>query len=215
MAAKQFLNLLMSLSLSGTLLFGLMILFYFMFRKTFTFRFCYFALMLLTVRFLIPYSIPINLVGIVWQFWQRTPLYIYLFGGEDNMLIKIGSNVQLRGELNNIHIGQSMPSYANLILFIWLVGFIVLLVQKITKYHSFLKYIKSGWHAAEEVSTLELLSEVCEEKKVTRIFDVYISPIISSPLLLGGFHPVIILPSEKLPTEQLRSIFQHEVTHYQ
>lgn len=40
------------------------------------------------------------------------------------------------------------------------------------------------------------------------------SPSVQSPMLVGFFHPIVVLPSERLPDSDARLILTHELTHF-
>ncbi|OEG19246.1 hypothetical protein RV12_GL000183 [Enterococcus quebecensis] len=111
--------------------------------------------------------------------------------------------------------GSKDTPFAPYIVYIWLAIAVCLIVQKITKYQSFAKYIKADWQSVDNPDVLDLLSEICEDKKITTPIDIYTTPLVSSPLLLGVRKNYIVLPHENMTQEQLYSILSHEITHYQ
>lgn len=207
-----FFNLLLSSSIAGTLLFGFWLIFRFFFKKKSTKRFQYYLLLIILARFLVPITAEKNLMQIIYGYLISTTFYKQIFGDplSNHGSINIHKNVII-GE--NVTLG-SANSYSKYIFMIWFVVFFFLLVQKITRYQSFCKYIRANWVPVDTPETLDLLSSICEEKNITAIIELYTTPLVSSPLLFGIRKSYIVLPDEKLPKEQLYSILIHEVSHY-
>lgn len=97
---------------------------------------------------------------------------------------------------------------------LWLGTAFIILIRKITIYQSFVKYIKAGSKEAEEIKLLELLSKIGTELGIKRPVELYTDSLASSPLLLGFFHPCIILPEGEWQEEDLGYIARHELIHY-
>lgn len=63
-------------------------------------------------------------------------------------------------------------------------------------------------------STRALFEESKQHTGITKQLDLYTCMRITSPMLTGFFHPQILLPSTNIKSEQLQSIFYHELMHY-
>lgn len=59
-----------------------------------------------------------------------------------------------------------------------------------------------------------MLEEVKQALHITRTIRLGLAPAVSSPMLVGGFFPIVYLPCQALPKEHLRMVFLHELTHY-
>lgn len=97
---------------------------------------------------------------------------------------------------------------------LWLGTALILFIRKITVYQSFVKYIKAGSGEAEEIKLLEQLSEAGAELGLKRPVELYDNGLVSSPLLLGFFHPCIILPETDWSEADFGYIVRHELIHY-
>ena len=97
---------------------------------------------------------------------------------------------------------------------IWLAAALMLLIRKITIYQSFIKYIKAGRSPVDDLRLLEQLGQAAEEAKIHGAVELYINPLISSPLLIGFFHPCIVLPGTDYPDLDLQYTIKHELTHH-
>lgn len=60
----------------------------------------------------------------------------------------------------------------------------------------------------------ELIHEVSDSLKIRRHLDVYVSDCISSPMMTGLIHPIILIPCRNYGYDELRLIAKHELTHY-
>lgn len=106
------------------------------------------------------------------------------------------------------------PVYSRLVLIlagIWLLFLIVLFAWQLIK---FLRIRRQFIHNSKEVSPdcLKYVNGVTKkrEKKIS----VRVSPLCSSPFLIGFLRPVIFLPINTNP-EQLPHILEHETCHFQ
>ncbi|EOH99153.1 hypothetical protein UAY_01930 [Enterococcus moraviensis ATCC BAA-383] len=213
MRTENILNLLISLSISGSILFGIWRFIRFFLKEKYSRRLQYYLLLVVLLRFVLPFSPNESIVGKLFSSIESTSFYEMIYGSpiKRNPTIFIGDNVSFN---NNIIIGSKEHIFAPYILSIWLIVALGLMIRKLTKYQSFTKYVKSDWQPINDPAILDILATVCEEKRVTAAIDAYTTPLITSPLLLGGKKNYIVLPHEHLSYEQLYSIFSHEMTHY-
>lgn len=96
----------------------------------------------------------------------------------------------------------------------WLGVALVLLVRKVTSYHSFARFIRAGWKPVDDPQTLDVLDDARQAVGVKRTLALYHNPLATSPMLVGIFRPVIVLPDVSLPADDLRLILMHEMVHY-
>lgn len=97
---------------------------------------------------------------------------------------------------------------------LWLAGVLILSVRKLTVYQSYTKYVKAGCREVEDMALLDLLAREEERAGVKRPMELYVNSMVSSPMLLGLFHPCIILPTTDLPQEEFFCTVRHELIHY-
>ena len=97
--------------------------------------------------------------------------------------------------------GEKILSY---LWVVWLGGAAALFLRKITVYQDFARYIKAGKEEVTDVAQLDLLAKTGEELGVGRPVELWTHSLISSPLLLGLFHPAIVLPTADLSPADLR-----------
>ncbi len=100
---------------------------------------------------------------------------------------------------------------------VWLIWFVValtLLIRKATIYQSFMRYIKAGLTPVSDIEILDRLSITAEQAGIKRPAELCVNPLISSPLLIGFFHPCIVLPNADISEKAFPYIVLHELTHY-
>ncbi len=102
----------------------------------------------------------------------------------------------------------------NHIWLVWLVAALGFLIRKITIYQGFVRYIKAGLTPVSDIQRLDELSIVAERLGIKKPIELCVNPLVSSPLLIGFFHPCIVLPGADIPEKDFRCIVLHELTHY-
>lgn len=118
-------------------------------------------------------------------------------------------------DLKTVHPLQDIGSLlTDHVWLIWLVAALVLLIRKITIYQSFMRYIKAGSAPVSDVEMLDRLSVAAEREGIKKPIELYVNPLTSSPLLIGFFHPCIVLPSADISEKDFHYIILHELTHY-
>lgn len=97
---------------------------------------------------------------------------------------------------------------------LWLcvaVGLVFWNTWRLLRYHRLMR------QASSEVSD-HLYQLALEEARLAGISDkvcLLTSSLAQSPMLIGFFHPTILLPSEQVPDSDARFILAHELTHFQ
>ena len=97
---------------------------------------------------------------------------------------------------------------------VWLVVALILLIRKITIYQSFIKYVKAGCTPVDDINLLEQFGKEAEDAKINVPVELYTNSLISSPLLLGFFHPCIVLPGTDCSDLDFQYTIRHELTHF-
>ena len=89
------------------------------------------------------------------------------------------------------------------------IGVIIYLAFIYCSYNAFTSKIKrrNTTAAAEENA---VLAELCGNRRIPLL---YRNSLAATPMLVGVFHPAIILPDREYTNEQLRAVLLHELTH--
>lgn len=96
---------------------------------------------------------------------------------------------------------------------VWLGMAVVFFVRKITVYQEFIVCMKAGWEEVADMQLLDTLAQVGERVGVKRPVELYTNSLIRSPLLIGFFHPCIVLPSAQLSESDFQYTIWHEMVH--
>lgn len=88
------------------------------------------------------------------------------------------------------------------------------MIRKITIYQGFIRFIHVGMTPISDIEILNRLSIVAEQSGIKKPIELCVNPFISSPLLIGFFHPCIVLPGEDISEKDFQYIVLHELIHY-
>jgi len=216
---NEFMKTVLSLSISGTLLLLIILGLKPFYKNKFSRRWQYYIWIIAALRFLLPLTPDITIVGGLFEQFDRAAI------------TSEASAVQNAPVSENTNHGEVKPLPANkdiaaeiamhepfnryaLVFFIWAAVVLVLLVRKITIYQSFIEYIKAGNTEISDIKILNLLSD-CEEKLNMKTgVELSYHPMIASPMIIGFFRPGIVLPAGEIEEKELSYIFVHELIHY-
>lgn len=221
------LKVLLSMSFSGSLLILALLLGKQLWKDRLSRQWQYYIWLVALLRLLLPFGPETSLLGGAYQAadraipqalpvsQQRTPdipgnegfpAGPEQNGEEGSGPAKDGTEVRsLQGvsALLSGHIGQ-----------VWLAVALGLLLRKITAYQSFIRYVRAGSTPVSDVKLLDQLSVIAEREGIKKPIELGIDPLISSPLLIGSFHPCIVLPSVAISEKDFSCTVLHELTHY-
>lgn len=100
------------------------------------------------------------------------------------------------------------------VFFCWiLVSTIILIVSNIFKEYNLNMLLKHCYLISGKAKD-EMINEIADEYNIKKELCLYKSSDISTPVLIGVFHPKIIIPNIKLSHEELKIILKHELMHY-
>ena len=220
---NEFVKILLSLSVSGTLLLLLILGLKPLYKNRFSRRWQYYIWLIVALRFLLPWNAlfpftpDTTIVGSLFEKFDTAAITNQI-PTSTNVPVSVnpGDNntapIQTNRELTDTAMRDFFPIY--LPVFIWSALALVLFVRKVTVYQGFIQYIKAGNKEVSDIKILNLLSD-CEEKlNIKTRVELSCNPLIASPMLIGLFHPTIILPARELENKELSYIFAHELTHY-
>lgn len=221
------LKIFLSMSFSGSLLILALLLEKRFLKDKISRQWQYYIWLVVILRLLLPFGPEVNLLGKTYQavdqvITQAAPLSqqqpaFYASGNipasADNQEPNSENNVS--EDLTATHPLQEIGVLLfNHIWLIWLLVALGMLIQKITSYQGFIRYIRAGLAPVSDIELLDQLSIAAEQTGIKNPMELCINPLISSPLLIGFFHPCIVLPSVDIPQNDFQYIILHELTHY-
>ncbi len=98
--------------------------------------------------------------------------------------------------------------------FLWLAGIVVISVYQILRHNRFMKMVNRWSEAGTTPEILRILDRLKQEQKIKAQIEYKTCPSISSPMMVGFFRPVILMPSIQLSEHELIFILRHELTHF-
>lgn len=211
-------QIVLSLSLSGSLLALFILLLRPIWKHRFSQSWQYYIWLLVLLRMVVPLSLPINFIN-DWILNQQVvePTVVPSMTQNDQVYPHESTITPARNETNSKQetwivtiIRQGMDS----LWILWLGGAIMLLVRSISNYQSFVRYIYSGRKPVHEEALLTLNEEAAKQTTGKKPLPLYLNPLADSPMLVGILHPCILLPNIQLQEEHLYFVLIHEYTHH-
>ena len=214
---NEFMKILLSLSVSGTLLLLLILGLKPLYKSRFSKRWQYYIWIIVALRFLLPFTPDTTIVGSLFEKPGTTVITNEIPTSPNVPAPANTDNSKTEPIQADRDIAAAMREPFNryvCLFFIWSVFALVLFVRKITIYQGFIQYIKAGSTEVSDIKTLNLLSD-CEEKlNIKTRVELSRNPLIASPIMIGFFRARIVLPACELDDKELSYIFVHELTHY-
>ncbi|MCI9078226.1 MAG: M56 family metallopeptidase [Lachnospiraceae bacterium] len=239
----EFIKILLSLSLSGTLFLLVIFVLKHFYKNIFSRCWQYYILLLVALRFLLPVSLHYNLNVFLYKIAGNITVQKEIpvkntdkentkeITGEvkegavkNKEIEETGSNIitdikneieDNSGEDNLLHnILKGILFIYKGLFYIWLVFLIVFVAKNVITYRRFLKYIKVTQEEVQDTGILELLAECRQKLGINKNIELYFNPMVSSPVLTGFWNPCIIIPADIIEKDRLFFVFLHELVHY-
>lgn len=240
---NELLKIILSLSLSGTILILLLLLFRPLYRNRLSKRWQYYIWLLVIVRLLLPLTPETSVVGNLFRqaeerIEQTTMNSTHLSSADPSCPLRtehmssiepVGIDSSSAASIESVADSYTLPAenttngklhigVSENILFsfgiLWLVIAMLLFVRKITIYQSFVKYVNAGSTPVDDMNLLERFGQILDDNHVHGTIDLRVNSIVASPLLIGFVHSIIILPTTDLSEEDFYYTILHELTHY-
>ena len=117
--------------------------------------------------------------------------------------------IVLEPEDNQLSIIESLKLYvdskAHILAMIWMAGACLMFLSKLLSYGLFMVELRKN----SEVISCPELKRFTDKNIITRAGDKF-----SSPLMVGVFRPILLLPKVSMTEEQLGNVLSHEMIHY-
>lgn len=112
---------------------------------------------------------------------------------------------------------QAAPamSLGQILLIVWVAGIVISLCVQITKHIRFRRMVKRWGKPVTDEGALFVLEKVKMNMGIEREVALKVCAPADSPMLIGLFKPVILLPDLDLTDEELSLVIRHELTHMQ
>lgn len=114
------------------------------------------------------------------------------------------------------HTSAARPALniGTLALLTYALGAFITLALTLHRHIRYTRMVRRWRHPVVDRRVLAVYDMVCEDMNIRRRPALEMCSMVDSPLLLGLFRPVILLPDDTLSIRELRLILCHELTHY-
>lgn len=219
---NEVLKIILSLSLSGTLIIFLLLLFRIFFKKRLSKSWQYYIWLAVIMRLLLPLTSEINFVGSIFQNYSyKTENINEQFTKiihTQNLTENIGNTEEQNIQSTKMQNFWVINNYINILInnlwIIWIVMFLILFIRKITIYQGFVKYLKASSSTVDNIELLEQFGNIIKQNNIKNNIELYKNSFISSPMLIGFFKPCIIITDDKISDIDFYYTILHELTHY-
>ena len=224
------LKIFLSMSFSGSLLILALLLGKRFLKNKISRQWQYYIWLVVVLRLLLPFGPEVSLMGKAYQavdqaISQTAPLPPQqqppLNAPGSNLAPAVGAeqyNETVNNPADDVTTAHPLQDIGvllvNHIWLVWLAAALGLLIRKITIYQGFMRYIRAGSTPISDIERLDELSIVAKQSGIKKPIELCVDPLVSSPLLIGFFHPCIVLSSVDIPEKDFRYIILHELTHY-
>jgi len=218
---NEILKIFFSLSISGSIIALVLFALKPFLKDRFSKTWQYYIWLIVLIRLLIPFSVEVSIVG---QLFSEADKLITAQNEVSESInensTKIDNFVPQSPQINNNETIQQEKTtnywieIKSALWLIWLGIAVMLLVRKVTSYHSFVRYIKAGINELSDDKVLETFNTTCITIGLKKPLKIYINPLATSAMLVGIFKPFVVIPNIDISENELRNIFIHELTHY-
>ena len=208
---KQFLLSFLLTSLSTSILVLLLSLIFTLFKTRISARAKYFIWFLVLLSFLLPFR-PQFGSGLIRMNTSPTVEMAVssVQSATSQGASQVSTEVAQTGLWDTI---LSLPWF-EILLFIWLLGFVISLGRYAYSYIRFRKMLKRWGTPVQDEEAFLQLQMIQQEMGLRRKVSLLHYPMSQSPMLLGFRDILIVLPELDYTEEELQLIFKHELTHY-
>lgn len=212
-------KIILSLSISGTILSLIILALKPLIRHKLPKSFQYYIWVVVLLRLLLPFSFEESIIN---KMFDKSTIYTNtqtINSNENNTYnqnlafeLKMQKTQTTAVDVSNYKSETFKIDYKtivkNNIFYIYLLGLMVVIIFNLKNYLKFKKYILLNNKPAE-VNEYKLLNKLLKNKKVK----LYRNSYISTPMLIGFFNPLIVIPNVYYSETELKNILLHEIAH--
>lgn len=219
----EFLKVLLSLSISGSFLIVLLLIFSHVWKHRISRQWQYYIWLIAIARLLLPFAPEQNFMTSLFQTAEQSFVQMaeqnFPQTAEQNFLQTAEQSFFRTAEQDFMQTNSEFYPWENqkaagAATLVWLMVALGLMIRKITLYQSFVRYGKAGQMFVSDVERLDQLSILAARAGVKRPVELCVNPLMSSPLLTGFFRPCIILPDANISETDFQYTALHELIHY-
>lgn len=132
-------------------------------------------------------------------------------------IIKIDYNTAIMAEYLEVVISEHYLSIelATVILIVWGIGAVIFSSWHVYCYQKFNKDIKKNNLTIKvDDGIYQLLNGYKEKLKIKKNIELAYNSKVASPMLIGLFRPLVLLPASEMHENELGMVFHHELIHF-
>ncbi len=211
------------ISLSISVIVAALILLTSFLNKRYAAKWKYLIWIFIALRLLIPFSDSNgqSVIDMLMQIKNRTTLKFEEKNVEDptdvtmaptRVIVEIPEQmttpIAMQSEKSNISL-----TLLDIVAFVWLIGSLLFILLHLISYLHYKNQVMKRGTIIKDVRILRQLSELKRELNISGAVHVVEYSEAGSPMILGFWKPVLVLPEEKYSPEELFFIFKHELVH--
>lgn len=219
---NEIIKLILSLSLSGSILAGLIFAIKPFIKHKLSKSIQYYIWIVVLLRLVLPFSFEDSIMNKV--FYNNQTSVVISSQGEYDEEPSTSQNISNTSSLSNIkedvlnriysdngdHSRLSRDIFNKYIFYIWLLGAILMVLANLTSYIRFTKKIKLTNRLATDKEN-KVLNDLLDGRHNVVLSRNILAP---TPMLIGILRPAIIIPDISFNENQLKYIFLHELAHF-
>lgn len=236
---KSIFFMIMSLSITATIMIGIIMIIKYWSIKRFSKTWHYYVWVLVVARLLIPFSFSIELPVTIMNKQNN----VFEAESENNTIQRdnhkeiyredVGTNNRTYSKENNQSVDyiakdnissrfEGIKIVENKVTGIitqglsvgWIIVSLGMVLYQIHKYLKYKKCIIKRNRKITNPEVLEVIQRVLIELKLKNIPEIYINELVLSPVYVGTIRGMILLPNRNIPKEELYYTLYHELTHF-
>lgn len=172
-------------------------------NKKYTMKWKYLIWLILAIRLMIPF----NLNAFTWQYRFNIP-NISIPNTASNSLLKDGISFTL-----SLPVQKEQFNLLEMVSYIWFAGVIIIILIHVIGYWYYKITLLKECTLVVNKKYLEQVDLIAAQLKVNKNFKVMSNCNISSPMIIGLFHPVMVLPKRSYSEKESYFILKHELIH--
>lgn len=214
----------LSMSLSGTLLILLLLFGGMILKNRLSRQWQYYIWFVVLLRLLIPFGPEASLMGRVYQVAEQNSVQSNLQAASKKLvteneaaaagLQETAARPDSTDMENGFSTSEGLALAGKYLWVIWLAVALGMLIRKITVYQSYIKYVRAGAKPVSDVALLDRLSVTAQQMGIGRAMELSVNSHVASPMLVGYFHPCIVLPCADVQESKFCYMVMHELIHY-
>ncbi len=237
----EILNIIFNMSITGSIMFFIFIFLKPITKKHFNSSWHYMMLILILIFFIIPVDnfiiLPINPISNISKLEigeaivsKNINIKEEIKGIENNISIEKEMPehaVEIEDKVTDKDINQiktenqdfqdiefDINNYKDMIQYIWIISVIALLLLKIIPYIRFKSFVLRNSTIVGKEDIVKLFNICKDELNINTKVHLRTCNTVGSPMLIGIFRPVILIPNIDKDYKRLKMIFLHELNHY-